>query len=48
MQLLLRFDVIRIKRNAIDRTYFAALWLVEVSDALGAFGVIDFVDLNAQ
>ena len=46
-QLIARFDPIRIKRNAIDGTHFAALRGIVMPHAFGAFPRIDFIYFNA-
>ena len=43
----MRFGVQFVERNAIDRTDFAALWRIEMADALSALCGINFVDLHA-
>ena len=47
-QRLVRLDVRRIDRDALDRAHLHALRLVEVADALGAARRVDQVDLLAH
>ena len=46
LQRVTAFDEVRIDGNAVDRTYLPALRLIEMTDALRAFGRIDLVDLR--
>jgi hypothetical protein len=48
MQFFLRFSVIQVERDAIDRTHFAALRGIKMANAFGAFCGVDFVDFNAH
>jgi hypothetical protein len=48
MQFFLRFGMIEIEGDAIDRTHFAALRGIKMADAFGAFCGVDFVDFDAH
>ncbi len=48
MQFFLRFGMIQIERDAIDRAHFFALRCIKMADAFGAFCWVDFVDVDAH